>query len=136
MSGKFTTILVVLIVIFIGGSYIYVINNPIEISIQATIGSTEHSTSSSTTTTTNPTTTTTTKTKSTTTKNMQKICFYSVRQNCEPQPRICEAKPETVEPPSPKTSKFNGENSKVPLRNPKVTLWKGLPGPGRAWEGK
>jgi hypothetical protein len=57
MSGKYTTVLVVLIIAFIGGSYIYVINNPIEISIQATIGSTEDSTSSSTTTTTNPTTT-------------------------------------------------------------------------------
>jgi len=58
MSGRLTTILVVLIVIFIGWSYIYVINNPIEINIQATIGSTEVSTtSSSTTTTTNPTTT-------------------------------------------------------------------------------
>ena len=30
MSGKLTTTLVVLIVIFIGGSYIYVINNPID----------------------------------------------------------------------------------------------------------
>ena len=59
MSGKFTTILVVLIVIFIGGSYIYVINNPIEISIQANIGSTESSTVASTTTTSSTTTTTT-----------------------------------------------------------------------------
>ena len=57
MSGKFTTALVVLIVVFIGGSYVYVTNNPIEINIQATIGSTEATTSSSTTTTTNPTTT-------------------------------------------------------------------------------
>ena len=57
MSGKFTTALVVLIVVFIGGSYVYVINNPIEINIQATIGSTEATTSSSITTTTNPTTT-------------------------------------------------------------------------------
>ena len=64
MSGKFTTALVVLIVVFIGGSYIYVINNPIEINIQATIGSTESSTVSSTTTT---TTTTTSSTKTTTT---------------------------------------------------------------------
>ena len=58
MSGKFTTILVVLIVIFIGGSYIYVINNPVEISIQANIGSTESSTVASTTTTSSTTTTT------------------------------------------------------------------------------
>ena len=57
MSGKFTTALVVLIVVFIGGSYVYVTNNPIEINIQATIGSTEATTSSSITTTTNPTTT-------------------------------------------------------------------------------
>ena len=64
MSGKFTTALVVLIVVFIGGSYIYVINNPIEINIQATIGSTESSTVSSTTKT---TTTTTSSTKTTTT---------------------------------------------------------------------
>ena len=64
MSGKFTTALVVLIVVFIGGLYIYVINNPIEINIQATIGSTESSTVSSTTTT---TTTTTSSTKTTTT---------------------------------------------------------------------
>jgi hypothetical protein len=72
MSGKYTTVLVVLIIAFIGGSYIYVINNPIEISIQATIGSTEDSTSSSTTTTTNPTTTsssTTTTTNPTTTSS-------------------------------------------------------------------
>ena len=79
MSGKFTTALVVLIVVFIGGSYIYVINNPIEINIQATIGSTESSTvssttkttttttSSTTTTTTNPTTTSSTTTTTTTT---------------------------------------------------------------------
>ena len=67
MSGKFTTAIVVLIVVFIGGSYIYVINNPIEINIQATIGSTESSTVSSTTTTTNPTSTTTTTTTSSTT---------------------------------------------------------------------
>ena len=73
MSGKFTTALVVLIVVFIGGSYVYVTNNPIEINIQATIGSTEATTSSSITTTTNPTTTssptttTTTTTSSTTT---------------------------------------------------------------------
>ena len=79
MSGKFTTALVVLIVVFIGGLYIYVINNPIEINIQATIGSTESSTvssttkttttttSSTTTTTTNPTTTSSTTTTTTTT---------------------------------------------------------------------
>ena len=65
MSGKFTTALVVLIVVFIGGLYIYVINNPIEINIQATIGSTESSTVSSTTTTTNPTTTSSTTTTTT-----------------------------------------------------------------------
>ena len=62
MSGKFTTILVVLIVIFIGGSYVYVINNPIEISIQANIGSTESSTVASTTTTSTTTTSSTTTT--------------------------------------------------------------------------
>jgi len=67
MSGKLTTTLVVLIVVFIGGLYIYVINNPIEINIQATIGSTESSTVSSTTTTTNPTTTSSTTTTTTTT---------------------------------------------------------------------
>ena len=68
MSGRLTTILVVLIVIFIGWSYIYVINNPIEINIQATIGSTEVSTtSSSTTTTTNPTTTSSSTTTTSTT---------------------------------------------------------------------
>ena len=71
MSGKFTTALVVLIVVFIGGSYVYVTNNPIEINIQATIGSTEATTSSSITTTTNPTTTssTTTTTATTTTSS-------------------------------------------------------------------
>ena len=71
MSGKFTTALVVLIVVFIGGLYIYVINNPIEINIQATIGSTESSTVSSTTTTTTTTTssTTTTTTNPTTTSS-------------------------------------------------------------------
>jgi len=71
MSGKFTTALVVLIVVFIGGSYVYVTNNPIEINIQATIGSTEATTSSSITTTTNPTTTSspTTTTATTTTSS-------------------------------------------------------------------
>ena len=72
MSGKFTTILVVLIVIFIGWSYIYVTNNPIEISIQATTTTTNPTTtSSSTTTTTNPTTTSssTTTTSTTTTSS-------------------------------------------------------------------
>ena len=59
MSGKLTTTLVVLIVIFVGGSYIYVINNPVEISIQATIGSTKSSTVATTTTTSTTTTTTT-----------------------------------------------------------------------------
>ena len=67
MSGKFTTALVVLIVVFIGGSYVYVTNNPIEINIQATIGSTEATTSSSITTTTNPTTTSSPTTTTTTT---------------------------------------------------------------------
>ena len=65
MSGKFTTILVILIVIFIGFAYIYVTNNPIEINIQATIGNTEATTSTSTTTTTNPTTTSTSTTTTT-----------------------------------------------------------------------
>ena len=71
MSGKFTTILVILIVIFIGFAYIYVTNNPIEINIQATIGNTEATTSTSTTTTTNPTTTSspTTTTATTTTSS-------------------------------------------------------------------
>mgnify|MGYP001309790775 CR=1 FL=1 len=67
MSGKLTTILVVLIVIFIGWSYVYVINNPIEISIQANIGTTEASIVSSTTTTVNPTTTSSTTTTTSTT---------------------------------------------------------------------
>ncbi len=67
MSGKLTTTLVVLIVVFIGGSYIYVINNPVEISIQATIGSTKSSTVASTTTTSTTTTTTSTTTTTTST---------------------------------------------------------------------
>ncbi len=67
MSGKLSTTLVVLIVIFIVGSYIYVINNPVEISIQATIGSTKSSTVASTTTTSTTTTTTSTTTTTTST---------------------------------------------------------------------
>ena len=67
MSGKLTTILVVLIVIFIGWSYIYVINNPIEINIQATIGSTEVSTTSSSTTSSSTSTTTSSSTTSSST---------------------------------------------------------------------
>ena len=59
MSGKLTVTIVILIVLFISLSYIYVINNPIEISIQANIGSTETSTTSSSTTTTSSSTTTT-----------------------------------------------------------------------------
>ena len=67
MSGRLTTILVVLIVIFIGWSYIYVINNPIEINIQATIGSTEVSTTSSSTTSSSTSTTTSSSTTSSST---------------------------------------------------------------------
>ena len=59
MSGKLTVTIVILIVLFISLSYIYVINNPIEINIQANIGSTETSTTSSSTTTTSSSTTTT-----------------------------------------------------------------------------
>jgi hypothetical protein len=59
MSGKLTVTIVILIVLFISLSYIYVINNPIEISIQANIGSTETSITSSSTTTTSSSTTTT-----------------------------------------------------------------------------
>ena len=70
MSGKLTTILVVLIVIFIGWSYVYVINNPIEISIQANIGTTEASIVSSTTTTVNLTTTSSTTTTTSTTTTL------------------------------------------------------------------
>ena len=76
MSGKLTVTIVILIVLFISLSYIYVINNPIEISIQANIGSTETSTTSSSTTTTSSSTTTTipaTTTTSTTTSTTTTI---------------------------------------------------------------
>ncbi|MAC98041.1 MAG: hypothetical protein CL971_06360 [Euryarchaeota archaeon] len=73
MSGKLTTILVLLIVIFIGWSYIYVINNPIEINIQATIGSTEVSTTSSSTTSSSTSTTTSSSTTSSSTSTTTTI---------------------------------------------------------------
>jgi cytoskeletal protein RodZ len=52
MNRNLTSAIVVAIVLLISASYVYVNNNPIEINIQATIGSTQISTTTSTTTTT------------------------------------------------------------------------------------
>ena len=62
MSGKTTTILVFSILAFLTASYVYVLNNPIEISIQATIGNSQNSSASTSTTTTIPASTSTTTT--------------------------------------------------------------------------
>ena len=57
MSGKTTTILVFSILAFLTASYVYVLNNPIEISIQATIGNSQNSSTTTSSTTTSSTTT-------------------------------------------------------------------------------
>ena len=66
MSGKTTTILVFSILAFLTASYVYVLNNPIEISIQATIGNSQNSSTTTSTTTTTTSTTTTIPTTTTT----------------------------------------------------------------------
>ena len=60
MNRNLTLVTVLFIVLFIGVSYIYVLDNPVEINIQATIGNTTTTTAPVTTTTTAPVTTTTT----------------------------------------------------------------------------
>ena len=66
MNRNLTSAIVVAVILFISASYVYVNNNPIEINIQATIGSTQISTTTtSSTTTTIPTTTTTSSTTTT-----------------------------------------------------------------------
>jgi hypothetical protein len=68
MNRNITSAIVVAVILFISASYVYVNNNPIEINIQATIGSTQISTTTSTTTTTTiPTTTSSSSTSTTTT---------------------------------------------------------------------
>ncbi|MDA9607816.1 hypothetical protein N9S33_01845 [Candidatus Actinomarina] len=59
MNRNLTLVTVLFIVLFIGVSYIYVLDNPVEINIQATIGNTTTTTAPVTTTTTIPVTTTT-----------------------------------------------------------------------------
>ena len=54
MNRNLTLITVLFIVLFIGVSYIYVLDNPVEINIQATIGNTTTTTAPVTTTTTAP----------------------------------------------------------------------------------
>ena len=60
MNRNLTLVTVLFIVLFIGVSYIYILDNPVEINIQATIGNTTTTTAPITTTTTAPVTTTTT----------------------------------------------------------------------------
>ena len=67
MNRNLTLITVLFIVLFIGVSYIYVLDNPVEINIQATIGNTTTTTAPVTTTTTAPVTTTTSAPVTTTT---------------------------------------------------------------------
>jgi hypothetical protein len=67
MNRNLTLVTVLFIVLFIGVSYIYVLDNPVEINIQATIGNTTTTTAPVTTTTTAPVTTTTTAPVTTTT---------------------------------------------------------------------
>ena len=66
MNRNITSAIVVAVILFISASYVYVNNNPIEINIQATIGSTQISTTISTTTTTTIPTTTSSSSTSTT----------------------------------------------------------------------
>ena len=66
MNRNLTSAIVVAVILFISASYVYVNNNPIEINIQATIGSTQISTTISTTTTTTIPTTTSSSSTSTT----------------------------------------------------------------------
>ena len=66
MNRNLTSAIVVAVILFISASYVYVNNNPIEINIQATIGSTQISTTTSTTTTTTIPTTTSSSSTSTT----------------------------------------------------------------------
>ena len=66
MNRNITSAIVVAVILFISASYVYVNNNPIEINIQATIGSTQISTTTSTTTTTTIPTTTSLSSTSTT----------------------------------------------------------------------
>ena len=66
MNRNITSAIVVAVILFISASYVYVNNNPIEINIQATIGSTQISTTTSTTTTTTIPTTTSSSSTSTT----------------------------------------------------------------------
>ena len=67
MNRNLTLITVLFIVLFIGVSYIYVLDNPVEINIQATIGNTTSTSAPVTTTTSAPVTTTTTAPVTTTT---------------------------------------------------------------------
>jgi hypothetical protein len=67
MNRNLTLITVLFIVLFIGVSYIYVLDNPVEINIQATIGNTTSTSAPVTTTTSAPVTTTTSAPVTTTT---------------------------------------------------------------------
>ena len=67
MDRNITSAIVAAVIIFISASYVYVNNNPIEINIQATIGSTQIPSTTSSSTTSSSTTTTSTTTTSTTT---------------------------------------------------------------------
>mgnify|MGYP003337738675 CR=1 FL=1 len=67
MNRNITSAIVVAVILFISASYVYVNNNPIEINIQATIGSTQVVTTSTTSTSTTSTSTTSTSTTSTST---------------------------------------------------------------------
>jgi len=70
MNRNLTLITVLFIVLFIGVSYIYVLDNPVEINIQATIGNTTSTSAPVTTTTSAPVTTTTTAPVTTTTASV------------------------------------------------------------------
>ena len=63
MNRNLTLVTVLFIVLFIGASYIYVLDNPVEINFQATIGNTTTTTAPVTTTTKDKNTTTTTATQ-------------------------------------------------------------------------
>ena len=66
MNRNITSAIVAAVILFISASYVYINNNPIEINIQATIGSTQiPTTTTSSTTTTIPTTTTSSTTTTT-----------------------------------------------------------------------
>ena len=90
MNRNLTLVTVLFIVLFIGVSYIYVLDNPVEINIQATIGNTTTTTAPVTTTTAPVTTTTTIPTTTTTIEVSQEQEEVTINTNSEEDTEIYE----------------------------------------------